>query len=271
MNQFIILNLIFVVLFSSCDPLKKRNSLPLVLLSNESSNSKSTIVNNPSSKDILSFGFNSPSTTGTINGDNITVIVPYATNLNSLVAVFTTTGKSINILSVNQTSGITSNNFSTPKTYTVVAQDLSTKNYTVNVIAGQGYSIGGNLTSLSSGSVTFFLNGANSIIRNATGTFTFGTLLGTASNYTITATPSNGTVVCSLLNSSGTIANSNISNLSASCIAPICGNGIIESGEQCDDADTFSGDGCSSLCQIELVSGGGGFYNCVGQPSVCYP
>ena len=35
------------------------------------------------------------------------------------------------------------------------------------------------------------------------------------------------------------------------CDAPECGNGTIESGEQCDDANISDGDGCSSTCQIE--------------------
>ncbi|MDQ5938436.1 MAG: hypothetical protein QG642_126 [Patescibacteria group bacterium] len=33
---------------------------------------------------------------------------------------------------------------------------------------------------------------------------------------------------------------------------PICGNGQIEEGEQCDDANTVSGDACSATCQIEV-------------------
>lgn len=42
-----------------------------------------------------------------------------------------------------------------------------------------------------------------------------------------------------------------------------CGNGIVESGEQCDDSNAVSGDGCSSTCQTEAVapppvSGGAG-------------
>ena len=41
-------------------------------------------------------------------------------------------------------------------------------------------------------------------------------------------------------------------------VTPICGNGIIESGEQCDDGNTISGDGCSSSCQTEAGGGGGG-------------
>ncbi len=36
---------------------------------------------------------------------------------------------------------------------------------------------------------------------------------------------------------------------------PVCGNGVIETGEGCDDGNTNSGDGCSATCQIE---GGGG-------------
>lgn len=31
----------------------------------------------------------------------------------------------------------------------------------------------------------------------------------------------------------------------------VCGNGILESGEQCDDGNTISGDGCSATCDIE--------------------
>jgi cysteine-rich repeat protein len=31
----------------------------------------------------------------------------------------------------------------------------------------------------------------------------------------------------------------------------ICGNGILEPGEQCDDGNLVDGDGCSSICTIE--------------------
>ena len=40
--------------------------------------------------------------------------------------------------------------------------------------------------------------------------------------------------------------------------APVCGNSIIESGEQCDDGNTDSGDGCSSTCQTEAAPPGNG-------------
>lgn len=37
---------------------------------------------------------------------------------------------------------------------------------------------------------------------------------------------------------------------------PVCGNNVIEPGEQCDDGNTSNGDGCNSSCQLE---GFGGF------------
>ena len=45
---------------------------------------------------------------------------------------------------------------------------------------------------------------------------------------------------------------------------PLCGNGLIEGSEACDDRNTNNGDGCSSSCQIE--SG----YVCRGEPSQCW-
>jgi cysteine-rich repeat protein len=46
---------------------------------------------------------------------------------------------------------------------------------------------------------------------------------------------------------------------------PVCGNGVIESGEECDDDNLTVGDGCSATCTVE--SG----FTCAGQPSVCTP
>jgi len=37
-------------------------------------------------------------------------------------------------------------------------------------------------------------------------------------------------------------------------VTPVCGNGIVEPPETCDDGNTVSGDGCSNICQIEVVS-----------------
>ncbi len=40
--------------------------------------------------------------------------------------------------------------------------------------------------------------------------------------------------------------------------APVCGNGVIETGEECDDGNTVSGDGCSATCQDEAAPPGPG-------------
>jgi len=42
-----------------------------------------------------------------------------------------------------------------------------------------------------------------------------------------------------------------LSGKSGNANGPICGNSVIESGEQCDDGNTVSGDGCSATCQLE--------------------
>ncbi len=35
---------------------------------------------------------------------------------------------------------------------------------------------------------------------------------------------------------------------------PVCGNGVIEPPEECDDGNTADGDGCSSICEIEAAT-----------------
>jgi cysteine-rich repeat protein len=44
----------------------------------------------------------------------------------------------------------------------------------------------------------------------------------------------------------------------------VCGNGVIEAGEECDDTNVLNGDGCSLYCRIELCGDG-----LVGQGEEC--
>lgn len=46
---------------------------------------------------------------------------------------------------------------------------------------------------------------------------------------------------------------------------PVCGDGVVEGDEACDDGNVASGDGCDALCAVEPD------YECVGSPSVCTP
>ncbi len=43
-----------------------------------------------------------------------------------------------------------------------------------------------------------------------------------------------------------------------------CGNGILEGAEECDDGNTFKGDGCSDICVVEFC-GDGGFQPGLGE------
>jgi len=45
--------------------------------------------------------------------------------------------------------------------------------------------------------------------------------------------------------------------------APVCGDGNLDTGEECDDGNTVNDDGCSSGCVIETGWG------CTGEPSIC--
>ena len=76
-----------------------------------------------------------PAVTGTIDegAKTIALTVPFGTDVTALVATFTTTGSSVKVGAVVQTSGTTPNNFTNPVTYTVTAADASTQAYTVTV------------------------------------------------------------------------------------------------------------------------------------------
>lgn len=78
---------------------------------------------------ILSYSLNG--TAGTINGESITVTMPYDTNVESLVATFTTNVGRVQVESTLQTSGTTPNNFTSPVVYTLTRADGSTYTYTV--------------------------------------------------------------------------------------------------------------------------------------------
>ena len=78
-----------------------------------------------SAKDITSFSFSEG--VGSINGTDITVSIPFGTDVTALVPTITITGESVSPL-----SGV-ANNFTVPVIYTVTAVDSSTQDYTVTV------------------------------------------------------------------------------------------------------------------------------------------
>lgn len=67
--------------------------------------------------------------------NTVRVTVPYGTNVTNLVPTFTISeGASAKVGQTPQVSGQTANNFTNPVTYTVVAADLSEKNWVVTVV-----------------------------------------------------------------------------------------------------------------------------------------
>ncbi|MBN1940724.1 MAG: hypothetical protein JW772_00920, partial [Candidatus Diapherotrites archaeon] len=54
-----------------------------------------------------------------------------------------------------------------------------------------------------------------------------------------------------------------------SSVYAACGNGVVESGEACDDGNARPNDGCDASCHIETNFKGDVIWSCIGQPSVC--
>ena len=73
---------------------------------------------------------------GTISDGAITLTLPAGTVLTKLAAVFTFAGAAIAVNGVQQISGVTVHDFSSPVVYTVTAEDGSSENYTVSVVTG---------------------------------------------------------------------------------------------------------------------------------------
>jgi cysteine-rich repeat protein len=57
------------------------------------------------------------------------------------------------------------------------------------------------------------------------------------------------TADCPVPNVCNTVANPNM------CVAPGCGNSVVDTGEGCDDGNMIPGDGCNAVCLIELLQG----------------
>lgn len=84
-----------------------------------------------SAKAITAYSLNG--TPGVIVNQDISVVMPYGTDISSLIATFSTTGESVAVGSTQQISGVTPNSFISPVGYTVTAANGSTQVYTVTV------------------------------------------------------------------------------------------------------------------------------------------
>ncbi|ANY65641.1 hypothetical protein BBD42_03560 [Paenibacillus sp. BIHB 4019] len=95
-----------------------------------------TVAPPSSANDITAFSFAEQSRVATINAaaQTVEIEVRNGTSLNGLKASFTlSAGAAAKVSNVTQVSGTTANDFTTPLTYVVTAEDGSTKNWTVTV------------------------------------------------------------------------------------------------------------------------------------------
>lgn len=79
------------------------------------------------------------------------------------------------------------------------------------------YSVGGSVKGLS-GSLTLLNNGGDSLTLNSNSVFTFASELAATSNYLVTVSDKPANQFCTVSNSSGTITNSDITNVSVNCV-----------------------------------------------------
>jgi uncharacterized repeat protein (TIGR02543 family) len=153
-----------------------------------------TVGANPA-KALTSFSFASPAASGTIteSAKTVALTVPFGTDVTALKASFVSTGASVKVGTVVQTSGTTQNNFTSPVTYTVVAADGSTQAYVVTVTIGANSAIiiatQPQDQTKCIGSPASFSVSANTAVgtlsyqwKNASGNLTEGHFVGTATN-----------------------------------------------------------------------------------------
>jgi len=166
---------------------------------------------------------------------------------------YTVAAKTLSGEEVAQTS------FTDPKTPT--ATTLDTINSGNNLTAGSSYSWGGSVSPNPGSGIEVTLRyGAGTTCPSAAS----GTLLSTVSTnasgifsgtFTAPATGSYQFYARFFGNSSFEVSNSTCQAITVN-VAPtqVCGDGIVEGTEQCDDSNTNNGDCCSSTCQYESSS-----------------
>ncbi|MFA7319688.1 MAG: hypothetical protein WC022_03795 [Parcubacteria group bacterium] len=90
--------------------------------------------------------------------------------------------------------------------------------YQLNDSVPSTYTIGGTLSGLS-GTLVLQNNGGNNLTQSSDGSFTFSVPLQSAAAYNVTVSTQPNNQNCTVANGAGTVASSNISNISVTCVA----------------------------------------------------
>ena len=100
----------------------------------------STAKGSPDSNTLFGFQFDSFNSRGVIVGTNVTVYLPFETNLNNLTPTFSHDGMKALVGGIEQISNRTSSNFSSPVLFDVQAFNGTTRQYTISTSVGSSNS-----------------------------------------------------------------------------------------------------------------------------------
>src|SRR3990172_12553390 len=117
---------------------------------------------------------------------------------------------------------------------------------------GEGHTVGGTVKGLTGSGLVLQVNGGHDlgVVANAASfRFTCSFARGAAYVVSVLAQPNDPAEVCSVAHGTGTIGSSDASGVVVSCRLASCGNGLVDTGEGCDDGNNASGDGCSADCK----------------------
>ncbi len=118
------------------------------------------------------------------------------------------------------------------------------------------YTISGSVSGLMGTSLVLQDNGADNLPIATNGTFVFATPIASDATYDVTVLTQPSTGHCTVTaGGSGMVVNANITGVSITC-SP-CGDGVLETGELCDDGNSITTDACSNTCALGPIVLGG--------------
>ncbi len=132
---------------------------------------------------ILTYGFASPAASSTIlqtgSGGTIDITVPFGTSLTSIIAIFSLSDSAKAYINfAQQKSNSTINNFTSPLTYLIVAQDTSySKTYQLNILFGKSKSCDILMYALSTPAITGVITATGATGGTISVTVPYGTSL----------------------------------------------------------------------------------------------
>lgn len=118
------------------------------------------------------------------------------------------------------------------------------------------FTVGGTVSGLVGGDLVLRNNGGDDLTINGNGQFTFATSVPNGQPYSVTI--ASGPIpaqTCTITNGSGTMPAADVTNVVVTCTS--CGDGLVQSGEQCDDGNNVDNDACTNTCTRGPVFLGG--------------